>query len=56
MSSNWRHDKIRGLLAAQDDDKIVWLLGCGEGSGHVLYKKITANEKVMGLDHSIPIN
>lgn len=36
MCSNCRHDKIRDLLEVQGDAKIVWLVGCGEGSGHVL--------------------
>lgn len=49
MCSNWGHDAIRDLLAAQDDDdKIVWLVGCGEGFGHVLYKKIMVSGGVFG--------
>lgn len=34
---------------------MIKLLGCGEGSGQVLYKKITSSGKVMCLDHSIPV-
>lgn len=36
MCSDWRHDKIRELIDVQDDGKIVWLVGCGQGSSHVL--------------------